>query len=109
MAERGSDMKAVEAAGQLLFLVTRGLALWILIPLAFVSWLLVHSWAQRASVRQAACWYDSNFTLVLRLALLRRQIAKSGGVRFIRASEMRGLPARKLRWLGGLADFSTTS
>ena len=99
-------MKFLEATGQLLFLVIRGLALWVLIPFAFLAWLLVHSWAQRASLRRAASWYDSNFTLLLAKALLTPQIKKLGNARFIGISQMRDLPAHNLHWLGSLADFS---
>lgn len=100
-------MKFLEATGQVLFLVTRGLALWLLIPFAFIAWLLVHSWAQRASLRQTACWYDSNFTLLLAKTFLRPQIANAGDARFIGVSRMRDFPTHKLHWFGSLADFST--
>ncbi|MFJ4172877.1 hypothetical protein [Microbacterium sp. NPDC089696] len=57
--------------GWLLFLLIRGFLLWILLPFALVSWLLIHWWWQRASLGQAACWYDSLLTLFLIFVLLR--------------------------------------
>lgn len=100
-------MKVIEAAGQILFLVVRGLMLWGLIPFAFLAWLLVHSWAQRASLRQATCWYDANVTLLLAKGLLRPQFKRSGRVRFLGLSRMRGLPAHKIHWFSGVLDLST--
>jgi hypothetical protein len=58
-------VKLFRGVGWVLFILVRGFALWILVPFASLSWLLVHSWAQRASIGQSICWYDSNFNGIL--------------------------------------------
>jgi hypothetical protein len=58
-------VKLFRGVGWVLFILVRGFALWILVPFASLSWLLVHSWAQRASIGQSICWYDTNFNGIL--------------------------------------------
>lgn len=102
-------MKFLEMTGQLLFLVIRGILLWILIPFAFLAWVLMHSWAQRASLRQATCWYDANLSLLLAKGLLRPQIRTVGRVPFLGLSQMRGRPTHTLHWLSSVLDLSTAA
>lgn len=58
-------MRFLEGAGAMLFLLVRGVVLWVLIPFAFLAWLLVHFWAQKASFRQALSWYHAYVFLAL--------------------------------------------
>ena len=43
-------MNALSRTGWVLVVLVRGLLLWVLIPFAFLSWLLLHWRAQKASV-----------------------------------------------------------
>lgn len=83
--------------GGLLFLLFRIVALWMLIPIAFLAWLLVHFWAQRASLPQTLCWYDSNVNAAVIKALLRllRRPA-TDKMKFVGLSEMRTLETYRL-------------
>lgn len=68
-------MNTLSRTGWLLVLLVRGLALWILIPFASLAWLFLHSWIQKASPRQALCWYDTQLTLGLARGPFRLMIA----------------------------------
>ena len=85
--------------GWVLFLVIRGIILWGLIPFASIAWLLVHCWAQKASLGQAICWYDQNFNLALVKGPLRPLIGQEVDARFTGLSGMRNLATYKIRWL----------
>ncbi|AXL13370.1 hypothetical protein DXT68_15455 [Microbacterium foliorum] len=82
-----------------LFLVIRGVFLWVLIPFATIAWLLVHSWAQGASLGQAICWYDGTFNLVLVKGLLRPFIGKEVAAKFVGLSNMGAVVPYRIRWL----------
>lgn len=84
--------------GWLLFLAVRGIVLWVLIPFAFLAWLLVHSWAQKASLGQAICWYDQNLNLALVKDPLRLLIGNEVDARFLGISQMRALATYRIRW-----------
>lgn len=45
--------------------MVRGFMLIPLVPIAFLAWLFVHSWAQGASLSQAIYWYDFNFVAAM--------------------------------------------
>lgn len=93
-------MKLLSGIGWVLFLLIRGLALWVLLPFSVLAWLLIHSWAQRASVGQAICWYDQNFNLLLAKGLLWPLLATEiKGGKFVRLSQMGSLSTYKIRWL----------
>ncbi|MBP5802984.1 hypothetical protein [Microbacterium maritypicum] len=68
-------MNVLSQTGWFLVVLVRGLLLWVLIPFAFLAWLLVHSWAQRVSRRQALCWYDGHLTRGLANGPFRLMIA----------------------------------
>ncbi|PKQ34181.1 MAG: hypothetical protein CVT61_12400 [Actinobacteria bacterium HGW-Actinobacteria-11] len=86
-------MRVVAGIAMLLLLFVRGFVLWLLLPFSVVAWLLVHSWAQKARLRQAICWYDLNLFAFLMLVPLRPALryVEGGKMRFVRISEMRVL------------------
>ncbi len=86
--------------GWFLFLAIRGVLLWILVPFAALSWLCVHSWLQRATLRQSICWYETNVNLVIARGLLRPFLGsdvRSG--RFAPLSQMATLPPHTIHLL----------
>ncbi len=91
-------MRVVAGIAMLLLLFVRGFVLWFLIPFSVVAWLLVHSWAQKARLRQAICWYDMNLFVLLMLVPFRPALryATGGKVRFGRISEMRVLETYRI-------------
>lgn len=92
-------MNALSRTGWILVLLVRGLLLWILIPVAFLSWLLIHSWAQKASRRQALRWYDAHLTLALARGPFRLRIAPEYR-RFDRIPMMATVEPRKTSFFG---------
>lgn len=58
-------MRFLKGIGLLLLILVRGCALWVMFPFAFVAWLFVHSWVQKASLRQVLCWYHAQLVLLL--------------------------------------------
>lgn len=93
----GDDVaKFFQGLGWFFLLIVRGLALWVLIPMSFLAWLMVHSWAQRASLGQAISWYDGNFCLLLINGPLRPLVRLEGEARFHAISQMRTLPPFRL-------------
>ncbi|MDF2561427.1 MAG: hypothetical protein K0R99_2873 [Microbacterium sp.] len=92
-------MKIVAGIAGLLLLIVRGFVLWFLIPFSILAWLLVHSWAQKARLGQAICWYDWNFAAFLFLVPFRPALRYSTGeekIRFLRMSEMREMPTYRI-------------
>lgn len=92
-------LKIIAGIAAVLLLIVRGFVLWFLIPLSTVAWLLVHSWAQKATLGQAICWYDWNFIALLLLAPFRPALRYSTGeekMRFLRISEMRVMRTYKI-------------
>jgi hypothetical protein len=55
----------VTGVGWFLILSVRGLLLWLVVPFAFLAWLLVHRRWQKASLRQTLSWYDANLVGIL--------------------------------------------
>ena len=53
-------MKFLNGVGWFLLLFVRGALLWVLVPFSFLAWVSIHWWWQKASLRQALSWYDSN-------------------------------------------------
>jgi hypothetical protein len=62
--ERRPDLPLIPA---ILLLVIRGIALWFLVPLAFLFWVLAFPWIFRysKSLRQFVTWVDVNFCVSL--------------------------------------------
>ncbi|PRB13288.1 hypothetical protein [Microbacterium sp. MYb62] len=92
-------MNALSRTGWVLVVLVRGLLLWVLIPFAFLSWLLVHSWAQKALRRQVLCWYDAHLTLGLARGPFRLMIAPEHR-RFERIPRMVTVEPRKASLFG---------
>ncbi|MGO4489399.1 hypothetical protein [Microbacterium sp. 2RAF4] len=92
-------MNALSRTGWVLVVLVRGLLLWVLIPFAFLSWLLLHSWAQKASRRQALCWYDAHLTVALARGPFRLMIAPDNR-RFDRIPRMATVEPRKTSLVG---------
>lgn len=92
-------MKFANGLGWFLFLTIRGIALWALIPIATLAWLLLHSWAQKASIGHAICWYDRNFNLALVRGPLRPLIGLGKSGSFVPLFKMRTMPTYRIRWV----------
>jgi hypothetical protein len=65
----GLAREATGAVGVFAVLVTRGLLLWILIPLGFTLWLLVFSWTARVCLAAFIGWLDLNLLAALQRVL----------------------------------------
>lgn len=85
--------------------IVRGLALWGVIPVATLAWLLVHIWAQGASLRQVVAWYDANLIAALSNGpfrwLMRREVRPS----FVRMSGMSTISTQRIPWFDVSALF----
>ncbi len=85
-------MTFIEGTIWLLLLLVRGLVLWLLVPFAVVAWVLVHWWAQRASIAQAICWHDQilvGFLVLVPFRMVMYFKPELSTTRFLRLSEMR--------------------
>lgn len=80
-------MKFLTAIVWLAILVIRGIALWLLIPLAFLAWLVVHAWLNDASPTQVIAWYDANFVVALVRGPFRLLIPAQNRPRFVGLTE----------------------
>ena len=92
-------MRFLKGMGALLLLLVRGVLLWVLIPFAFLVWLLIHSWAQKASFRQALNWYHA----YVLLALLKgpfRFLGVSGRASFRDVPKMASIEPERMSMLG---------
>lgn len=89
--------KFFNGLGLLLFLLVRGIALWILIPFTFLAWFLIHSWAQRVSIGQAVSWYDGTVSLLVIRGPLRPLIRVETEPKFLGISHMGTLPPFRFR------------
>ena len=76
-------MKFLTAIAWLAILVIRGIALWLLIPLAFLAWLVVFAWVNDASPAQVIAWWDVNFAAALVHGPFRLLIPVESRPRFI--------------------------
>ncbi|WEK61673.1 MAG: hypothetical protein P0Y60_02605 [Candidatus Microbacterium colombiense] len=93
-------MRLLSGLGAILFLILRGCVLWLLIPFAFLAWLLFHSWAQRATLRQALCWYDACLTLGLVRGMLRPLLRPSRSFSVRALPRMSALESHRIRLVG---------
>ena len=89
---RVASVKFLTGIAWLAILVIRGIALWLLIPLALLAWLVVHAWANDASPGRVIAWYDVNMIAALAIGPFRVLIPAAGRPRFV-----------------GLTEFATTS
>lgn len=99
-------MRRITGMSAFLLFVVRSILLWLLIPFAFVAWLFLHSWAQKASVGEAICWYDQNFLAFLLLVpfrYLRIRRPELRATKYLRLSAMRGMKTYKISILNELA------
>ncbi|MDR2322388.1 MAG: hypothetical protein LBE60_12160 [Microbacterium sp.] len=85
-------MKFLTVVAWVVILVIRGIALWLLIPLALLAWLVVHAWVNDASPGRVIAWYDLNLIAALTNGPFRVLIPAVDRPRFI-----------------GLTEFATTS
>lgn len=103
-----SLMKLREGIAWLAVLIVRGLALWLLIPLAALAWLLLHVWVQKASLRQAVGWYDVNLIATLVSGPFQPLVSSERRPAFMGLSEMRTSTAQRIPWfdLSGTFDLN---
>lgn len=92
-------MRIANGIGWFVILVLRGLLLWILIPFAFLAWLLVHSWLQGASLRQSLSWYDRNLVTGIVNGPFRLLIKPEPRPQFVRVSDMATMKPHVVSWL----------
>ncbi|MGH2617240.1 MAG: hypothetical protein ACRDJC_18560 [Thermomicrobiales bacterium] len=71
----------------LVLLTARGILLWLTVPIAFATWLIVFAWRLPARVSLGECvgWFDLNLSAVLMLAL-----TSTSTVRFVPWRDMPG-------------------
>ena len=93
-------MRVLRGLGMLLLFLVRGCALWVLFPLAFLAWILVHSWAQRASLRQAFCWYHAQLLLLMVNGPFRFLFPAEERPRFRDVPKMASIAPHKIRLIG---------
>lgn len=105
MKGRGIHVKFFENLALFLILLIRGVLLWLVIPLGFLAWMLMHSWAQRVSLRQALAWYDFTAVSVLMNGPFRFMIRRTRRAPLLGLSRMGESEAHRVR-LSDLADFS---
>ncbi|GAA1134866.1 hypothetical protein GCM10009651_18650 [Microbacterium natoriense] len=98
-------MSFPEGLGWLLLHFFRGLALWVVIPSAFLAWLLVHSWAQKASLKQALAWYDANLIAALSNGPFRWLMRREARPSFVRMSGMSTISTQRIPWFDVSALF----
>ena len=82
-------MATVGVIPGLLLLILRGILLWIVIPLAFLAWLLLLPWlhSRRVTVGQFLGWVDNNFIAALQRSVL-RPLFQSPPQHWIRAHDI---------------------
>lgn len=85
----------------LLLLVIRGIALWLLVPLAFLFWIVAFPWIFRCSTSlpQFVTWVDVNFCVSLLRGPLRALVPEPRAG-WLPLSRIRELTART-----GMKDF----
>ena len=82
-----ASVKLLTGIAWLVILAIRGIALWVLIPLACLAWLVVHAWTNDASPRQVIAWYDANFVVALVRGPFRLLIPGQDRPRFVGLTE----------------------
>jgi len=80
-------VKFLTGVAWLAILFIRGVALWVLIPLAWLAWLVVHAWTNDASPTQVIAWYDLNFIVALAKGPFRVLIPAGSRPRFVGLTE----------------------
>lgn len=80
-------MKILTVIAWLAILVIRGIALWALIPLAFLAWLVVFAWVNDASPAKVIAWCDVNLIVALVRGPFRPFIPEQKRLRFIGLTE----------------------
>lgn len=93
-------MSFLKGTGLLLLVLVRGCALWVMFPFAFLAWLLVHSWAQKASLRQVLCWYHAQLLLLLVNGPFRFLFASDERPRFRDVPKMSAVEPHKINLIG---------
>ncbi len=88
---RVATVKFLAGVAWLAILVIRGIALWALIPLAGLAWLVVHAWTNDASPTQVIAWCDANFIVALARGPFRWLIPAQDRPRFVGLTEFRRL------------------
>lgn len=88
-------MGSIEGTGWFAILCARGLLLWIVLPFAFLAWMLVHIWVQHATLKQALAWYDGILFAVLTQGPFRLMVPAPRRVRFVGPSGMREIVPHK--------------
>ena len=80
---------AVGVIPGLALLTLRGILLWVVIPLAFLAWLLLLPWlhSRRVTVGQFLGWVDNNLIVALERSVL-RPLFRSPPQRWIPAHEI---------------------
>ncbi|WP_341939946.1 hypothetical protein [Microbacterium sp. LWH10-1.2] len=98
-------MSFLKGLGWLLLFVFRGLALWVVIPVATLAWLRVHIWAQGATLRQAVAWYDANLIAALSNGPFRWLMRREARPSFVRMSGMSTISTQRIPWFDLSALF----
>lgn len=80
-------MKFVSVIAWFAIVVIRAIALWVLIPLALLAWLVVFAWVNDASPGQVVAWCDANFVAALARGPFRPFIPEQTRPRFIGLTE----------------------
>lgn len=93
-------MRFLKGIGLLLLILVRGCALWVMFPFAFVAWLFVHSWVQKASLRQVLCWYHAQLVLLLVNGPFRLLFAVEERPHFRDVPKMSAVEPHKIRLFG---------
>lgn len=93
-------MSFLRGLGWFALLVVRGCALWVLFPSVFLAWLLVHSWAQRASLRQALSWYHAGLLLLLVNGPFRFLLVSAARPRFADIPRMAEIEPSRISLIG---------
>ena len=81
-------VRLLEIVGGLLLMFIRGILLWLVIPIAFLAWVLVHGWAQHTRLRHALAWYDFNTVSLLMNGPLRLMFRAEQRPPFVGVSHM---------------------
>lgn len=63
--------RVLDPVPALLLLLIRGILLWLLIPIAVLMWIVLHSWGQNSSLGACVGSYDINMCAALQRSLLR--------------------------------------
>lgn len=87
----------LETVAAIVLWLVRGTLLWLILPCAFLGWILVHWWAQRASPPQTAAWYDANVVAALTRGPLRPLLHRELRAPFVGIRSMRDIEPHDMR------------